>query len=161
MKRCAVLMVCMGNICRSPTAEGVLRDKLSHAGFRDAVMVDSAGTHTWHEGEPPDPRSVRHARRRGYDIATLRARPVVDADFERFDLILAMDSDNLDELRQRCPAQHFSKLGRLTGHSRRFNSPTVPDPYSGGAADFEHVLDLIEDACDGLIEELALRVERN
>ena len=161
MNRLGVLMICMGNICRSPTAEGVLRDKLSRAGLGDRVVVDSAGTHTWHEGEPPDPRSVRHARCRGYDITSLRARPVVAADFERFDLILAMDSDNLDELRERCPAHHFSKLGRLTGHCRHFNSPTVPDPYSGGAADFERVLDLIEDACDGLIEQLATRVGRN
>ena len=160
MNRCSVLMICMGNICRSPTAEGVLREKLTRSGLSDRVVVDSAGTHAWHEGEPPDPRSVRHARRRGYDIASLRARPVIDADFERFDLILAMDADNLVLLQDRCPAEHLGKLGRLTGHAQRFNSSSVPDPYSGGAEGFELALDLIEDACDGLVGFLALRVGR-
>ena len=161
MKPCAVLMVCMGNICRSPTAEGVLRDKLARAGLAHEVVVDSAGTHAWHEGEPPDPRSVRHARQRGYDIAGQRARPVLDADFERFDLILAMDSDNLGLLQERCPTQHQGKLGRLAVHGRRHAGTSVPDPYSGGAVGFERVLDLIEDACDGLVVHLAGRLGRN
>lgn len=161
MSRSAVLMICMGNICRSPTAEGVLRDKLARAGLADKVVVDSAGTRAWHEGEPPDYRSVKHALQRGYDIASLRARPVIDADFERFDLILAMDSDNLSLLRERCPSQHQGKLSRLTAHALRFNSLSVPDPYSGGAAGFDQVLDLVEDACDGLVAHLAGLVERN
>ena len=97
----SVLMVCMGNICRSPTAEGVLRHKLRFAGLGDDVTVDSAGTHAWHEGEPPDRRSQRHALARGYDLSAQRSRPVVAADFERFDLILAMDWDNLTLLEER------------------------------------------------------------
>ena len=150
----SVLMVCMGNICRSPTAEGVLHHKLLEAGLQDQVMVDSAGTHAWHAGAPPDPRSVSHARRRGYDLSSLRARRVVDTDFERFDLILAMDWDNLALLEGACPPEHLRKLGRLTEHGRRFTSPIIPDPYSGDDALFEHVLDLIEDACNGVVELL-------
>lgn len=148
----SVLMVCMGNICRSPTAEAVLRHKLRAAGLEARVQVDSAGTHAWHAGAPPDMRSQRHATRRGYDLSALRAREVVDADFTRFDLILAMDWDNLALLEERCPPELQHKLQRLTQFARRHDSPVVPDPYSGGADGFEQVLDLIEDACDGFIE---------
>lgn len=147
----SVLFVCMGNICRSPTAEAVLRDKLRNAGLHDRVRVDSAGTHAWHAGAPPDERSIAHAARRGYDLRSLRARPVIDADFERFDLILAMDWDNLALLEDRCPPPLRRKLGRLTEHCRHHDSPVVPDPYTGGAQGFEQVLDLVEDACDGLV----------
>jgi protein-tyrosine phosphatase len=147
----SVLMICMGNICRSPTAEGVLRHKLRAAGLGDRIKVDSAGTHAWHEGEPPDRRSQQHALARGYDLSDQRSRPVVAADFERFDLILAMDWDNLALLEEQCPPPHRAKLGRLSQYAQRRDSPVVPDPYSGGAAGFEHVLDLVEDACDGLI----------
>jgi protein-tyrosine phosphatase len=154
-----VLMVCMGNICRSPTAEGVLRHKLRQAGLDGSIEVDSAGTHaTWHADQPPDPRAIRHAARRGYDIASLRARMVVAADFERFDLILGMDDDNLDRLRYLCPPPLRSRLGRLTDHALTRRSNEVPDPYQGSAADFEHVLDLVEDACEGLVQ--ALRGQR-
>jgi len=154
MKRCSVLMVCMGNICRSPTAEGVLRHKLRIAGLHRVVFVGSAGTHASHEGEPPDPRAVQHARRRGYDIASLRARGVVQADFERFDLILAMDGDNLTRLQEQCPPEYRSKLGLLGVHARRDGAGMVPDPYYGPPSGFDHVLDVVEDACDGLIEHL-------
>jgi protein-tyrosine phosphatase len=153
----SVLMVCMGNICRSPTAEAVLRHKLDGAGLAAHVQVDSAGTHAWHAGAPPDHRSQRHALRRGYDLSTLRAREVVAADFERFDLILAMDWDNLALLEERCPEGSQHKLRRLTEFARHHDSPVVPDPYSGGGKDFEFVLDLIEDACDGLIEAFVSR----
>ena len=153
----SVLMVCMGNICRSPTAEAVLRHKLRAAGLEAAVRVDSAGTHAWHTGAPPDHRSQRHAARRGYDLSALQAREVVDADFVRFDLILAMDWDNLALLEDRCPPDQLHKLRRLTQFARQHDSPVVPDPYSGGADDFELVLDLIEDACDGLIEATIAR----
>ena len=146
-----VLMVCMGNICRSPTAEAVLRAKLQVAGL-DGIEVDSAGTHAWHAGSPPDRRSVAHAGRRGYALDALRARAVEPLDFERFDLILAMDWDNLALLEEQCPPEHRRKLGRLTEHCRRFDSPVVPDPYAGGHGQFEQVLDLVEDACDGLVE---------
>jgi protein-tyrosine phosphatase len=154
MKRQRVLMVCMGNICRSPTAEGVLRHKLETAGLADMVEVDSAGTHGYHVGDPPDRRATHHARRRGYDLSALRARRVVDADFEAFDLILAMDWDNLGELEADCPPAHRHKLRRLTEFASKASHPTVPDPYYGGADGFETVLDLVEDACDGLIRHL-------
>jgi protein-tyrosine phosphatase len=149
-----VLMVCMGNICRSPTAEAVLRHKLDAAGLGETVTVDSAGTHAWHAGAPPDQRSSSHAARRGYNLAGLRAREVVDADFDQFDLILAMDWDNLALLEERCPLPQRRKLGRLTEHCRLHDSPIVPDPYAGGAQGFEEVLDLVEDACDGLVTML-------
>jgi protein-tyrosine phosphatase len=146
-----VLMVCMGNICRSPTAEGVLRHKLQAAGLHELVVVDSAGTHAYHVGEPPDHRAVHHAQRRGYDLTPLRARRISAADFENFDLILAMDWDNFAQLEEECPPQHRSKLKRLREFGVRHDNPVVPDPYYGGANGFERVLDLIEDACDGLI----------
>ena len=148
------MFVCMGNICRSPTAEGVLRQKLRAAGLHELVVVDSAGTHAYHVGDPPDHRSVMHARRRGYDLSALRARRVDDADFAHFDLILAMDWDNFALLEEQCPAEHRGKLKRLTEFARRHDSPVVPDPYYSGADGFERVLDLIEDACDGLVEHL-------
>jgi protein-tyrosine phosphatase len=148
-------MVCMGNICRSPTAEGVLRHKLREAGLDKVVDVDSAGTHAYHVGEAPDPRSTRHARQRGYDLSALRARQVREADFEQFEFVLAMDWDNLSDLEDRCPVPYRSKVRRLVEFSRRLKSDIVPDPYSGGAEGFEYVLDLVEDACDGLVEHLS------
>jgi protein-tyrosine phosphatase len=151
-------MVCMGNICRSPTAEAVLRHRLDAAGLADAVEVDSAGTHAWHSGDPPDPRSIRHAALRGYDLSPLRARPVAASDFSAFDLILAMDGDNLAWLQQRCPAAHRPKLALLSHHHVRLASREVPDPYAGEAAGFDHVLDLVEDACDGLVNHLRGRL---
>jgi protein-tyrosine phosphatase len=155
-----VLMVCMGNICRSPSAEGVLRRKLREGGLDQLVEVDSAGTHDYHVGRPPDERSQAHARRRGYDLSALRARLVTDADFERFDLLLAMDQDNLALLEEQCPEAHRGKLGLLLQHARRFKAAIVPDPYYGGAAGFERVLDLLEDACDGLVEHLRERLAK-
>jgi len=147
-------MVCMGNICRSPTAEGVLRRKLRDAGLDQLVIVDSAGTHGYHVGAPPDQRAVEHAEKRGYDLSALRARQVGRADFERFDLILAMDWDNFALLEAQCPLQHRHKLRRLTEFARRHDTAVVPDPYCGGARGFERVLDLVEDACDGLVAHL-------
>jgi protein-tyrosine phosphatase len=156
----SVLMVCMGNICRSPTAEGVLRQKLRAAGLGDQVEVASAGTHAWHAGEPPDRRSQQHALARGYDLSDQRSRPVCVADFARFDLLLAMDWDNLALLEEQCPPEHRAKLARLSEHAVRHDSPVVPDPYSGGRADFERVLDLVEDACDGLVATLLAQRQR-
>lgn len=148
----SVLFVCMGNICRSPTAHGVMQHLVNHAGLQDHIRVDSAGTHNYHPGEPPDERSQAHARKRGYDLSNQRARQVRLDDFERFDLILAMDTDNLDRLQAHCPPELHHKLGLLTRHCTRHTSPVVPDPYYGGAAGFEHVLDLVEDACENLLE---------
>jgi protein-tyrosine phosphatase len=147
-----VLMVCLGNICRSPTAEGVLRAKLHAAGLADRVEVDSAGTGDWHVGQPPDVRSQRHARRRGYDLSTLRARRVAEDDFHRFDLILAMDANNLADLRRLAPdVPHRAEV-------RLFTSIEVPDPYSSGPEGFEHVLDLVETACDRWVDDLATKL---
>ena len=151
---CRVVFVCMGNICRSPTAHGVFRAKLQAAGWADRISVDSAGTLDYHAGEPPDPRSQRHARRRGYDLSDLRARGLTAQDFESADLLLVMDDDNFATATQRCPPQHRHKLRRLTEFCRAHRSRSVPDPYSGGAQGFEHVLDLVEDACDGLLDHL-------
>jgi protein-tyrosine phosphatase len=150
-----VLMVCLGNICRSPTAEAVLRHKLRIAGIE--ATVESAGTGDWHVGGPPDRRATLHAKRRGYDLSSLRARQVQAGDFERFDLILAMDAENLAELVERCPPQHRTKLAMLVDHCVRHRVDRVPDPYAGGPASFEEVLDLVEDACDGLVTKLQQR----
>jgi protein-tyrosine phosphatase len=152
--RLRVLMVCLGNICRSPTAEAVLRHKLRERGLDRAVAVDSAGTSDWHEGAPPDQRSQEHAVRRGYDLSDQRSRPVAQSDYARFDLLLAMDDDNLDQLRASCPPAAEPKLGRLMEYARRSKRKVVPDPYTGGEDHFEEVLDLIEDACDGLADHL-------
>lgn len=156
--RIGVLFVCMGNICRSPTAEGVFRHRAAAAGLLPWLDVDSAGTHGWHHGAPPDERSQRHARRRGYDLSALRARPVVPADFERFHLILAMDWDNLALLQEQCPPTHQRRLRRLMEFGPPDAPPVVPDPYYGGSDAFEQVLDLVEAACDGLIAHLSIRI---
>ena len=150
-----ILFVCMGNICRSPTAEAVLREQLRAHGLTQRCEVDSAGTHGYHVGEPPDPRSQAHARQRGIDMSKLRARQVKADDFAHFDLLLAMDADNLALLRQRCPAdQPQSKLRLLTDFCQRQSARAVPDPYYGGPEGFEQVLDIVEDACEGLRQQL-------
>jgi protein-tyrosine phosphatase len=151
MTRYSVLFVCMGNICRSPTAHGVFRHMVQASGLARRVHVDSAGTHNYHPGSPPDERSQEHAALRGYTLTDLRARQIHSVDFKKYDLILAMDWDNLALLQQRCPPQYQSRLRRLTEFCSRHSSPVVPDPYYGGAQGFEHVLDLVEDACEGLL----------
>ncbi|MDO8419669.1 MAG: low molecular weight protein-tyrosine-phosphatase [Rubrivivax sp.] len=149
-------MVCMGNICRSPMAEGVLRAKLRQAGLHTRVVVDSAGTHGYHAGEAPDPRAIRTAAQRGYDLAALRARPVQPEDFSRFHWLLAMDEANLTWLRSRLPEGAGPRMGLLMEHARRHaDVREVPDPYYGAASGFEHVLDLVDDACEGLVARLA------
>jgi protein-tyrosine phosphatase len=146
-----VLFLCMGNICRSPTAHAVFRDKVMEAGLASRIAVTSAGTHAWHDGSPPDARSQAHARRRGYDLSALRSRPLQDRDFEQCQLLLAMDWDNLALADERCPPHLKRRLRRLTEFCSRHDTPVVPDPYQGGAAGFEEVLDLVEDACEGLL----------
>lgn len=153
-----VLMVCMGNICRSPTAEGVLRSKLKAAGLDRAVEVDSAGTHGYHTGEAPDPRAIKHARARGYDLSKLRARRVSGDDFHRFDWILAMDAHNLEVLTELAPPEGGARLGLLLDHATRHPGVReVPDPYYGPPAGFDRVLDLVEDACEGFVAGLQTR----
>jgi protein-tyrosine phosphatase len=157
----SVLMVCMGNICRSPTAEGVLRARLQRAGMGELVAVDSAGTYGGHAGDPPDPRAQRHAQERGVDLSRLRARPVTVEDFRRFALIVAMDEQNLEALARLRPTDAPAPR-LLSEFSSRPDAPReVPDPYYGGPEGFEHVLDLIEEACDGLIEHLQSELAGN
>lgn len=154
-----VLMVCMGNICRSPTAEGVMRARLQRAGLAQRVQVDSAGTHGYHTGEAPDARAIRHAAQRGYELAGLRARPVAPEDFQRFDWLLAMDEDNLAWLQRQAPAGKAAQIELLMPCARRHaDVRVVPDPYYGAAAGFDHVLDLVEDACDGLLLRVQARL---
>ncbi|MGQ7958803.1 low molecular weight protein-tyrosine-phosphatase [Pseudomonas sp. SP16.1] len=152
-----VLFVCLGNICRSPTAEGVFRHKLRAAGLEDRVLVDSAGTGDWHVGKAPDSRTRQAAQRRGYDLSALRARQVEVADFQRFDLILAMDQSNLRNLEALRPAGAQADLDL---YLRRYELALdeVPDPYYGGDDGFEQVLDLIEQASDALLAEIRGRL---
>ncbi|GMV54643.1 MAG: phosphotyrosine protein phosphatase [Betaproteobacteria bacterium] len=149
-----VLFVCMGNICRSPTAEGCFVQHLKMSRMERRFVVDSAGTHAHHVGEAPDARAQLAAKRRGIDISRLAARRVVAADFERFDLILAMDRENLRQLARQCPPQHVAKLGLLMRYASRFDQDEVPDPYYGGVEGFERVLDLVQDATAGLLRAL-------
>ena len=153
-----ILFCCMGNICRSPTAEGVVRARLEAAGLHERVEVASAGTHAHHVGSKPDPRAAAAAASRGVDLTRIRARRVDGADFAQFDLIYAMDRDNLRNLERNCPEPLRHKLALFLQHAERFDEDEVPDPYYGGPAGFERVLDLIEDAADGLVKELATRL---
>lgn len=147
-----ILVVCTGNICRSPTAAAVLRRLAQERGL--ALEVDSAGTHDYHVGEPPDRRAQAHARRRGYDLSSLRARQVARADFESFDLVLAMDGGHLAVLRRLCPGEHRHKLRLFMDFAPGLGARDVPDPYCGGPAAFEQALDLIETASHGLLDHL-------
>ena len=150
-----ILLVCTGNICRSPTAEGVLRAKLQRAGLQDQVRVESAGTQGYHADEPPDVRAVHAAAQRGYQIGSLRARPVRPADFTIFDWLLAMDQSHMDWLLKRSPPQSAGRIALLMPIARQHpGAHEVPDPYYGGPAGFEHVLDLLEDACEGVVHRL-------
>jgi protein-tyrosine phosphatase len=146
-----VLMVCLGNICRSPTAEAMLRSKLHAAGLDGRVEVDSAGTADYHVGAPPDRRAVAHGERRGLALKDLRGRQVSRADFDRFDHILAMDDDNLADLQRIRPPGSRARLALLMSFAPRAGAREVPDPYGGGAEGFETVLDLVESAADGFI----------
>ena len=153
--RYRIVFVCMGNICRSPTAHAVFRHRLQATGLDRVVSVDSAGTHSYHIGAAPDARSQRHASTRGYRMDDLQARRVHETDFAEADLLLAMDWDNLALLEQACPPAHRHKVRRFAEFFQRHDSPVVPDPYEGGAAGFEEVLDLVEDGCEGLLAHLA------
>ncbi len=149
-----VLMVCLGNICRSPTAEAMLRHHVHAAGLDEAIEVDSAGTADYHVGSPPDRRSIAHGERRGLAMKHLRGRQVSAADFERFDHILAMDEQNLADLMRLRPAGSHAKVGLLMDHAPGAGSRIVPDPYYGDGADFERVLDLVDTASAGLLAAL-------
>ena len=148
-----MLFVCMGNICRSPTAEGVFRHLVAEAGLGERFDIDSAGTHAYHVGEPPDRRAQQAAERRGFSLADIRARRVAPDDFERFHHILAMDQDNLVMLQEQADPAHRTKI-RLFLEFSAGPETEVPDPYYGGATGFERVLDLVEDASRGLLESV-------
>ncbi|HSD74603.1 MAG TPA: low molecular weight protein-tyrosine-phosphatase [Steroidobacteraceae bacterium] len=150
-----ILFVCLGNICRSPTAEAVFRQLLARSPAALRVEVDSAGIGDWHIGEPPDERAQAAARRRGLDMSTLRARQIVHEDFALFDLILAMDRQNLTELRRRAPVQYRDRVRLFLEFAPELEAHDVPDPYYGGEAGFEEVLDLAEQAARGLLRHLA------
>lgn len=152
-----ILMVCTGNICRSPTAEGVLRARALAVGHGERVVVASAGVAGYHVGDPPDRRSQAHARRRGYDLASLRARQVAARDFHEFDWLLAMDRGHLRELRDMAPADSPARLALFLDFAPGHAGCDVPDPYYGDAAGFERVLDLVEAGCDGLLDALLQR----
>lgn len=148
-----ILFVCMGNICRSPTAEGVLRARALEAGLTD-LEIDSAGTGSWHIGKAPDVRARHAAAKRHYEIGGLRGRQVSAADFRIFDLILAMDLDNLADLKKLRPRGANARLQLLLDYAPDIGTREVPDPYSGEEDGFERVLDMIELACDGLLEDI-------
>tara|TARA_R110000822_G_scaffold34103_9_gene97065 strand:+ start:1385 stop:1846 length:462 start_codon:yes stop_codon:yes gene_type:complete len=149
-----ILFVCLGNICRSPSAEGVFASRLQQSALAQQVQIDSAGTGGYHTGEPPDRRATAAALKRGYDLRAQRARAVADEDFSRFDLILAMDQSNLDNLRARAPADAKAQLGLFMAFAPDWPAE-VPDPYYGGDDGFEQVLDMLEAASAGLLEHLA------
>ncbi len=153
MERKAILFVCMGNICRSPTAEGVFRRLLEAEGEGLQVEIDSAGTHSYHAGAAPDRRAQAAALRRGIDLSAQRARQVTVEDFERFDFVLAMDEDNLAILHAQCPPARRQRV-RLFLEYGTLGERNVPDPYYGGENGFERVLDLVEDAARGLLASL-------
>ena len=149
MNQIKVIFVCMGNICRSPTAEGVFRQLVKTERTADRFEIDSAGTIAYHEGEPSDHRASEAALRRGVDLSTIRARKVVMHDYEHFDYVLAMDSENYRNLMAECPAEYQHKVQLFLDYAQQHNETDVPDPYYGGAQGFEKVLDLIEDAAQG------------
>ena len=149
-------MVCLGNICRSPTAHGVMNKCIKNQGLSSKIKVDSAGTGDWHIGEQPDSRAIEAAAQRGYDLQSFRARQVVAADYQQFHYILAMDRTNLKELRAACPQAHQNKLQLLLEFADSSHE-SVPDPYYSGPAGFELVLDLVEQACESLLEHIRLQ----
>lgn len=156
-----VLFVCLGNICRSPMAEGVFRRLVEDAGYAEYIEIDSAGTHAYHIGEPPDERAQAAAARRGVDISRLRGRQVTVEDFVRFDYVLAMDRQNYRHLGALCPSDHQYKLRLFLEFASDTAERTVPDPYFGGAGGFNRVLDLIEDAAAGLLTDVRARLDRD
>ena len=152
-----VLFVCLGNICRSPTAESVFRKLVREHGLEDRIQIDSAGTHAYHVGEPPDERAREAALRRGIDMSDLRGRQVEEDDFHVFDYVLAMDRANESNLKILCPPGYETKLRLFMSYAENWKENEVPDPYYGGDAGFERVLDMIEDAAMGLLEDIRKR----
>ena len=150
----SVLFVCMGNICRSPTAQGVFARHVEDQGLADFIVIDSAGTHAYHIGEPPDARASAAAMNRGIDLSSQQARRVSPDDFERFDYVLAMDNDNYEILATNCPSGYESRLRLFLEFAPDLEAREVPDPYYGGTSGFERVLDMIEQASAGLLADI-------
>lgn len=154
-KKHRILFVCLGNICRSPSAEGIMKAMIEEKGLSDSFYIDSAGTSGWHEGDLPDKRMRQHASLRGYTLDS-RSRPVYLTDFEDFDLIIGMDDANVAELKKRAPdLPSVYKIRKMTEYNRTYDYDHVPDPYYGGASGFELVLNLLEEACSNLLEDLS------
>jgi len=149
-----VLFVCLGNICRSPTAEGVFRKYVIDAGLEDMILMDSAGTHAYHVGEPPDRRAQETAARRGIDLSTLRGRRATAADLDEFDYVLAMDLENLHNLHAIAEERHKPRIQLFLDFAQELEEREVPDPYYGGPSGFDQVLDMIEEAAAGLVQEI-------
>ena len=156
-KQVSVLFVCLGNICRSPTAEGVFRHLIQQEGHDNWITTDSAGTHAYHIGAEPDGRAQQTARGRGIDLSDLRGRKAIESDFNKFDYILAMDNENYQNLEALCPVGQEDKLSLFLDFSKDFSETQVPDPYYGGDQGFEHVFDLVESASRGLLEDITKR----
>ena len=154
METVKVLFVCMGNICRSPTAQGVFARHVAQTDLSDVILIDSAGTHAYHIGEPPDTRASAAAQRRGIDLTGQKARRVEETDFEVFDYVLAMDTSNYEDLASLCLPEHLSKLHLFLDFAPELGTRDVPDPYYGGSTGFERVLDLIEAASSGLLAKI-------
>jgi protein-tyrosine phosphatase len=155
-----VLFVCLGNICRSPAAEGIFRAMIQNQGLSEKVRFDSAGTGGWHRGEPPDGRMTAHAKERGYDLSDLRARQFdPEKDFQNFDLILTMDHSNFSDVCSFATAKDdLGKVKKITSYCKIHDVDQVPDPYHRGADGFELVLDILEDACEQLVQEIKTKV---
>ena len=151
----SVLFICTGNICRSPTAEGIFRKRVEELGLD--VVVDSAGTHGYHVGDAPDPRSIKAAAKRGYDISKLRGRKLSSEDFARFDFVVALDDEHMRLMRRNCPPELQHKLHDMMRFAAKAGHLEVPDPYYGPAEGFELVLDLLEEAIEGLLKEIQSR----
>ena len=154
MDKIKVLFVCMGNICRSPTAHGVFQQLVSQSNLDEFILIDSAGTHDYHIGKSPDKRATAAAAKRDYDLSRLRARHVTSSDFQEFDYVLAMDNENYSDLVAQCDARDENKISLFLQHATRSKVNEVPDPYYGGAHGFETVLDLVEDASAGFLQFL-------
>jgi protein-tyrosine phosphatase len=153
-----VLFVCYGNICRSPTAHGVFEAFVQKAGLDSKVLVDSAGTSGYHEGDPPDERSQLHARKRGFDLSRLRSKPITPEMLAGSDYVLAMDRANIEAIQRVCPPEHRRKVQLFLDYAPEQSTREVPDPYYGGTAGFERVLDLVEEASRGLLTHVEQRL---
>lgn len=153
-ERVSVLFVCLGNICRSPTAHGLFRDLVKKKGMQEQILIDSAGTGDWHIGRIPDSRATMHARIKGVDISDLRARQISAVDFDKFDYILAMDRQNLSDLESMCPDNFDKHLGLFLDFASAYEEVEVPDPYYGGKGAFSLVFDMVMNGCEGLYADI-------